>query len=255
MAAAFSSDTAASPSTISESSPLASSSSFSESFNLPIMVLVTSISSEMYTNCFSVSSTQVTCSPTTVFTSSIMSTASLVLSERLRTTTTISSVNLSVCSASFLISSATTAKPFPASPALAASMAAFSARRLVCPAIDLIMLLASSIFLAPSSVLTITSLTFMADSSTLAVVFIRSLIADIPFSLASYTPSEDWLSSTIDSSFALSASPMLCIALVPLCISSAWCIAPIEMPSTALVSSSEAFAVLFALSAISLDTS
>ena len=183
-----------------------------------------------------------------------MSTASLVLSERLRTTTTISSVNLSVCSASFLISSATTAKPFPASPALAASMAAFNARRLVCPAIDLIMVLASSIFFAPSSVLTITSLTFMADSSTFAVVFIRSLIADIPFSLASYTPSEELLSSTIDSSFALSASPMLCIALVPLCISSAWCIAPIEIPSTALVSSSEALAVLFALSAISSDT-
>ena len=34
-----------------------------------------------------------------------------------------------VISASFLISSATTAKPFPCSPALAASMAAFRARR------------------------------------------------------------------------------------------------------------------------------
>lgn len=32
-----------------------------------------------------------------------------------------------LCSASFLISSATTAKPFPDSPALAASIAAFSA--------------------------------------------------------------------------------------------------------------------------------
>ena len=36
------------------------------------------------------------------------------------------------CSASFLTSSATTAKPRPASPARAASMAAFSARRFVC---------------------------------------------------------------------------------------------------------------------------
>ncbi|MDK2799679.1 MAG: hypothetical protein PWQ70_1298 [Clostridiales bacterium] len=35
-------------------------------------------------------------------------------------------------SASFLTSSATTANPLPCSPALAASMAAFSARRLVC---------------------------------------------------------------------------------------------------------------------------
>ncbi len=37
----------------------------------------------------------------------------------------ISLVEVEVCSASFLISSATTAKPFPASPALAASIAAF----------------------------------------------------------------------------------------------------------------------------------
>ena len=36
-----------------------------------------------------------------------------------------------VCSESCLISSATTAKPFPASPALAASIEAFNARRLV----------------------------------------------------------------------------------------------------------------------------
>jgi len=35
------------------------------------------------------------------------------------------------CSASFLISSATTEKPFPAAPALAASMAAFSASKFV----------------------------------------------------------------------------------------------------------------------------
>jgi hypothetical protein len=37
-----------------------------------------------------------------------------------------------------LTSDATTAKPFPASPARAASMVAFSARRLVCAAIELI---------------------------------------------------------------------------------------------------------------------
>jgi hypothetical protein len=37
-------------------------------------------------------------------------------------------------SASFLISTATTAKPLPASPALAASMEAFKASKLVCSA-------------------------------------------------------------------------------------------------------------------------
>jgi hypothetical protein len=46
------------------------------------------------------------------------------------------------CSANFLISSATTAKPFPDSPALAASMAAFKAKRFVCSAIEVIILLA-----------------------------------------------------------------------------------------------------------------
>ena len=43
-----------------------------------------------------------------------------------------------VSSASFLISSATTANPFPASPALAASMDAFSASRFVWEEIELI---------------------------------------------------------------------------------------------------------------------
>ncbi|MPN59169.1 hypothetical protein SDC9_206889 [bioreactor metagenome] len=40
--------------------------------------------------------------------------------------------DMDVSSASFLISSATTANPRPASPALAASIDAFKAKRLVC---------------------------------------------------------------------------------------------------------------------------
>jgi hypothetical protein len=48
----------------------------------------------------------------------------------------ISSVAFAVCLASSLTSLATTANPFPASPARAASMVAFSASRLVCCAID-----------------------------------------------------------------------------------------------------------------------
>ena len=47
-------------------------------------------------------------------------------------------VSLFVCSASFLISSATTANPLPASPARAASIAAFRANKLVCSATPLI---------------------------------------------------------------------------------------------------------------------
>ena len=78
------------------------------------------------------------------------STTSLLVSEFLRTASVsvlmslikldISVVFCLVISASFLISSATTAKPFPCSPALAASMAAFRARRLVWLAILLIIL-------------------------------------------------------------------------------------------------------------------
>ena len=58
----------------------------------------------------------------------------------------ISSVDWAVWWASSLTSPATTAKPFPASPALAASMVAFSARRLVCSAIWLMTFMMSPIF-------------------------------------------------------------------------------------------------------------
>ncbi len=51
----------------------------------------------------------------------------------------ISPVAAAVCLASSLTSFATTAKPFPASPARAASIVALSASRLVCAAIDVIM--------------------------------------------------------------------------------------------------------------------
>ncbi len=53
----------------------------------------------------------------------------------------ISSVAFAVCFASSFTSFATTAKPFPASPALAASIAAFKARRLVCCAIEVMTLI------------------------------------------------------------------------------------------------------------------
>ena len=50
----------------------------------------------------------------------------------------ISPVAFAVCSASAFTSDATTANPRPASPARAASIVAFSASRLVCPAMVLI---------------------------------------------------------------------------------------------------------------------
>ena len=60
----------------------------------------------------------------------------------------ISSVAFAVRVASDLTSAATTAKPRPASPALAASMVALSASRLVCAAISLIRPMTSPIFWA-----------------------------------------------------------------------------------------------------------
>src|SRR5271170_393273 len=67
----------------------------------------------------------------------------------------ISSVALAVSLANSLTSLATTAKPFPASPARAASMVAFSARRLVCCAIEVMTLitLPISALLSPSLVM------------------------------------------------------------------------------------------------------
>ena len=61
-----------------------------------------------------------------------------------------SPVALAVCSARLLTSEATTAKPRPASPARAASMVAFSASRLVCPAIELMSSTTSPMRLAAS---------------------------------------------------------------------------------------------------------
>src|SRR5699024_1984660 len=62
-------------------------------------------------------------------------------------------VDLVDSSANFLISSATTANPLPSSPALAASIAAFRASKLVCSAIEEIIWLTSLICSADSLVI------------------------------------------------------------------------------------------------------
>ena len=105
-------------------------------------------------------------------------------------------------SASFLISSATTAKPLPASPAWAASIAAFIANRFVCDAICWITLDASMSDPDSSAIFCVTVLdvTNVALPSPVAVV--RFLIAssvlssvcpiEAIFATISSTEEEDW---------------------------------------------------------------
>ena len=97
------------------------------------------------------------CSCMISFTSSIVCTA---VSESFSSSRIISSIRLADsldCSASFWICAATTAKPFPASPALAASMEALSDSRLVSSAMEAISDVASLIFKAESFVVLVCS--------------------------------------------------------------------------------------------------
>jgi len=85
------------------------------------------------------------------------------------------------------ISSATTAKPFPCSPALAASIDALSDNRLVCAAIELISPRMSVIFF----ICVRSSLVVLCAAPTVllteAIVLLASSTASLPFSTASLT--------------------------------------------------------------------
>ena len=80
-------------------------------------------------------------------------------------------------SASFLISSATTAKPFPASPACAASIAAFIANKFVCDAICWMTLEASIKEPDSSVIFCVTVFDAMSVALPSAVAVVSSLIA------------------------------------------------------------------------------
>ena len=103
-------------------------------------------------------------------------------------------VSFCVSSASLRISSATTANPLPASPALAASMDAFNASRLVCEEIALMPSITSFIRLITSKS---SSISFCIASETLIVAAERSLIE-----VSSCCPSSIFLYTLLDSSEA-----------------------------------------------------
>ena len=103
--------------------------------------------------------------------------------------------------ASFPISSATTAKPRPASPARAASILAFSARRLVCSVISIMLEVRISICS--------TDLDFAIFSFKEAAIFSVSMFAFFsPSAAASFAP-EARLSISWEETFPASALPAI----------------------------------------------
>ena len=109
----------------------------------------------------------------------------------------ISSVDCCDCSASFLISSATTANPLPLSPALAASIEALSDNRLVCSVISV---MASDMKLIFSILLTISDTTaleilelsiercpLVISSSTIVSPLLLNFCVSTDISLISFT--------------------------------------------------------------------
>ncbi|MPM48994.1 hypothetical protein SDC9_95721 [bioreactor metagenome] len=152
----------------------------------------------------------------------------------------ISSVNLLDSSASFLISWATTEKPLPASPALAASMAALRASRLVCSAMFLIIPLALFIFSALLLVFEIIWYISFAASLLELVLMTRSSMISSPSSFNPFILSAaafKLLTSCLFLSIRLPNSSML---MAPLSVSFAWSLAPFAISSIALATSSAA---------------
>jgi len=128
-----------------------------ELFNLLIIIFVSSIASAILENRSSVIITLSSCFLAMDILLSIIFTAFWEFVCNSLTILSISLVELIDCSANFLISSATTAKPLPASPARAASMAAFKANKFVWSATAWIIWLAVLIFSALWLVLIIPS--------------------------------------------------------------------------------------------------
>ena len=110
------------------------------------------------------------------------------------------------CSARFLTSSATTAKPLPASPALAASIAAFKAKRFVWEAISSIVLIIAEICFEEMVISFIESNNFcilVLPSSTICLVVLEKLLAFSAFSVFFLT----WSSISVKLAKSSSTAP------------------------------------------------
>ena len=146
------------------------------------------------------------------------------------------------------ISLATTAKPFPASPARAASIEAFKERRLVCVAIAVIpstfslitstaSFVASIALLISSILLDVSSLDFWRLSIEVDVVFEA-------FSISSAASEITTDVSLIDVTETFTVS----VAFTAVCISSACCVAPDAISCTAFETSSVVCEIWFVIS-------
>ena len=160
-----------------------------------------------------------------------------------------------VFSASFLTSSATTAKPLPASPALAASMAALSASRLVWSAISLIVPIMSPI---PWAWVSISFMSFISSLAFCWTCFITSkdLVTDLePSSViffVSSAPSAVWAafldtSNTVEfiSSIAVAISAVLFPCSSTLLLTSSACAASSSAADARLEEMSMALSIVF----------
>ena len=151
----------------------------------------------------------------------------------------ISPVNFADSSASDLTSSATTAKPLPISPALAASIAALRERRLVWSDIDCIISLAFAIVSVALLVSTITPSTF-SDISLLSLVILTSspimrLLSFLRLSMLSI----DFESSPTSAIMPFNTLPDSSTDIAALWVSLAWLVAPSAMLLTACETSPE----------------
>ena len=177
---------------------------------------------------------------TSLFAVSTRATEKAISSPMLPIIPAISSVALALCSASLRTSSATTAKPRPASPARAASIAALSANKLVCPAMPLITSTMPLMFSDAAASLFVTAVISPIERPIFSFCATTSPSMTIP-RLASSTavcvPLFTSLALAVISSVPADISSMVAETVVML---SAFCVAPWAISSTLVTTCSRA---------------